>query len=67
MRPRSETRGPWERDERALGAKREGLGSETNGSWVDLKEDCRGKERGLYGETTSSDRESKGASAEGSV
>lgn len=28
---------------------------------------CRGKERGLYGESTSSDRETKGASAEDSV
>ena len=37
------------------------------GSLVDLREDSREKERGPYGETTSSDRESEGASAEDSV
>ena len=41
--------------------------SEMRGSWVDLREVSRDKERGLYGETTSSDRESEGTSAEDSV
>ena len=43
-----------------------GGGSSLDGraSW---RERCRGKERGLYGETASSDRESEGAPAEDSV
>ena len=34
---------------------------------VKLREDCKGKERRPHGESTSSDRESEGTSAEDSV